>query len=257
MATRYYTGTEAPSPLILHLKRSDGVAFNLVPYQTVTVEGDELPTGPTAVIDALNGVVQRSFDDGFASAGALALRVRMETGGGVVDFTDPAVLHVYDPAPGSVGIVTTDQVETITGTLVSENDIAMAQSVIGLVVGKDLTNVEWYIGLGTSDQYWLKQAVAWQSTGGNDTVGANSPVAAGAPLPQGVTSVSVGDVSLGFAAATTAYDSMLLPLCQLAVRRLSWMGLRAIHLQSATASQLSNYGYMHATVSDDHAWYTL
>ncbi len=256
MATKYFTGTESPSPLILHLKRSDGQVFDVSPYQDVSVEGDELPPGATAVIDAENGVVQRTFDTGFPHAGALAFRVRMETDGGVTDYTDPSILHVYDPSPGSTGIVTTDQVETITGTLVSENDVAMAQAVIGLVVGKDLTDTSWYGGLGTSDQYWLKQAVAWQSTGGADTVGANSPVAAGAPLPQGVTSVSVGDVSLGFASATTAYDAMLLPLCQLAVRRLSWMGLRSIHLQSATAGQSSRYGYMHATVSDAHPWYT-
>lgn len=240
MSVRYYVGDEAPSPLAVNVKRSDGSPFDLTPYEEVTVEGDGLPDGATTVLDAPAGRVQRTFDEGFAEAGNLQIRLKLLDAGGTVDYTDPMTLPVHDPGPDEAmpQLVTTDQVEAITGVLVSSDDIIQAQNVIALAVGIDLSDPDWVATLSAADQYWLALAVAYQSTttaGGDDAASAASAPFGLAPIP-GVASVKAGDVQVVYdksgtsQGATAALLSSLHPNAQLAIRRLSWLGaVRTLH----------------------------
>jgi hypothetical protein len=232
-ATRYFVGDKSPSPLILHVKTSDGQPYDLSNYDTITVTGDDdLPPGDTSVLDAENGIVQRTFDTGFEAAGLLLLRVKMETTL-TEDWATDIQLPVYDPTvpPTTTLLLDTGEVEGITGVIVSENDISRAQSVLTLVTGRNLGDAEWISDcVSTGDQFWLKTAVAWQSAETTGTA-ASAPVIVRVP---GATSIANGDVSISFSSSgNTTNDtlaSLLTPSASIAIRRVSWMGAgRTVH----------------------------
>lgn len=227
MSTKYYVGDQAPSPLILHVKRSDGSIIDLTPYTTVVVEGDDLPPGDTTVLDAEAGIVQRTFDEGFTSAGMLFLRVRLESGG-FVDYTDPAELPVLDPRPNVTLMVTTGQVEAYTGVAVSENDVAQAQSLVGLVTGRNLGDASWLSSIAAQDLFWLQQAVAWQAAEHPEGDGLSVAL----PYVPGASSITNGDVSISYRDDAGDELATLAANARLAIRRLSWM--RSVRSVSAT-----------------------
>ncbi len=227
---RYYVGDESPSSLIVHVTRTDGSVLDLSPYETVTVEGDQLPEGASTVLDATTGLVQRDFDTGFVESGRLMLRVRLETAL-TTDFSDPILLDVYDPGPDETvpPVMSTDAVEAITGVLVSEDQVVQAQNEVSLAIGADVSDELWLDSLSSQDVFWLRLAIAYQAAAVAKVAGGG---AGGFSFPPGVTSVRNGDVTvtLGAGGATSQTLASLTPSAALAVGRLSWMAsVRTLH----------------------------
>lgn len=231
MATRYYVGDQAPSPLVVRMRRTDGSVFDLTSYDSVLIEGDGLPPGLTTVIDAEGGVVQRDFDLGFAEAGVILIRARLEEAG-LVDYTDIAELPVWDPSEPTTSVVTPGQVEGVTGTAVSTQDIARAQGLVTLAVGVNLSDPVAWVLLSPQDQFWIGTAISYGSACIADTQGQDTVVVV---KPPGVASMSTGDQSVSFDATPSGSaggGSGLAELCPEAVaalRRVSWLGTHTVH----------------------------
>lgn len=241
MATRYFVSDEAPSPLVVHVQRTDGSPVNLADYDLVEVEGDRLPPGRTTVLDAAAGIVERSFETGFTEAGLLGVRVRMETVAqlGVdpsTDYSGVMTLPVYDPGPDESLplLVTTDKVEAITGRLASEDDIVQAQNLVSLAIGANVSDPVWTDTLGAQDRFWLEMAVSYQAAQEAAASGAagDSSGLGIVPIP-GVSSFSQGDLSVSFDTGGGVSEELLASLSsttKLAIRRLSWLGaVRTLH----------------------------
>lgn len=252
MATRYTVGTEPASPLVIHVTRDGGGAVDLSGYADVEVEGDQLPAGTTSVLDAPAGVVERSFDTGFAEAGLLLIRVKLTASDGAVDYSSTMRLPVDQPGPDETMplFMTTDTVEAITGVLVSSDDVIAAQNVVSLAVGVDLGNEDWVASLSDADQFWLQLAVAYQATetagpgGSGGSSGGIGDAFGITPIP-GVASVRTGDLQVTFGSgggsgSTAELLARLHPNTQLALRRLSWLGaVRTLHATPFLAARMA------------------
>lgn len=229
MAVRYYVGETPSRPLVINLRDSSGEQLDLTGL-TVTLEGDGLPAGTTTVTDATTGEVEYEFTAPFTEAGILEVRARLVSGSGDVDLTDPMEIPVYDDSTGTL-IMTPAQVEGITGTVVTASNIARAQSMVSLAVGRDLSNPDVVASLTDNDLYLVRQAVAWQAEGIR-TGKVNES------YPTGAVSISSGDQSISFGSGGSSSDaSLLAPLATLAVKRLSWMGWRSVRSTSMFASR--------------------
>lgn len=235
MSVVLFVGERPTDPLVVNVGQPVGA-------RTPSLLGSGLPAATVAVLDGPAGTVRIDFTEAFASAGLYTAQVLLTGADGKVDYTEPFVLTVKNEAHDSTGaILTLDEVEGITGDSVSTKNVMQAQSYIGLLVDRDLSDATYVARLPARSQQLLRQAVAWQA------VSAAAPVSVADSMPQGATAMSSGDQSISFASAVDA-QTQLAPLAKLAISRLPWMGMRSIHLNVARAARHS------ALVSDSHAW---
>lgn len=230
MTTNYFVGETPSRPLVIVLKKADGTVYDLTDYSDVTLVGDGLPAGSTIVTDALNGRIQYSFSAPFTSAGVLDLRVELRTVDGDVDYASPMQVTVANESPGATLYATASDVEAITGTPVSNNKIARAQSMVSLACGYDLTDTT--RTFSSRDTSLLRQAVAWQAE-------ALQAGRINEELPAGASSISLGDAAVSFGPGGSGSHPWLSSLARAAILRLSWMGPRTLHPSTRTTTSVN------------------
>lgn len=223
MSTQFYVGEQPSDPLVITIHDEAGAPVDLSDVSSVALVGGILPDGELDISNAAEGKVQYTFNEPFTLAGVLDLQVQMVDSAEGTDYSAPFQLVVSDPADIAMLLVTAGLVELWTGTPVSEANIARAQGSLCLVLGRDLSDAAWLTALGTSDNFWLRQAIAYQAAylASVDNIGALTPGA----VP-GAISVANGDVSVTWSDTSVAQAEVgpvLSPSAQAAVRKLTWM----------------------------------
>lgn len=222
----YYVNAVPSEPLVITVRDKAGAPVNLAAASSVVFVGDALPAGTASINNAAQGKVQYLFSSPFASAGLYVIQVRVNYASGGPDISGPVTLRVENLSEPAALLLTPSQVEDLTGVPVSRNQVARAQALIGLVVGQDLNDPDWYPSEPTRDVYWLKSAVAWQATA--TPVTPTQPGAGDYDIPAGARSVSTGDLSISFGddgyTAGAGGVNELHGNARLALNRLSWLG---------------------------------
>jgi hypothetical protein len=231
----FYVGERPVDPVIWDTGRDlTGLTPSLV--------GDTLPAATVVVHDAAAGQVAISFTAPFTQVGVFTVQVRLARGTGEADLTDTVQFRVLDPAQtGAFTVINPGSVEGITGQSVSGPNVLQAQSLISLLVDRDLTDATVLAAINARDTALLRQAIAWQAASANGSV-------LDMHIPTGATGVSTGDLSLSFGGVGITAFTSLDPVAKLALSKLSWMGTRSIHFSRARRGPLS------PLVSDRHAW---
>lgn len=236
----FYVGEQPIDPIVVTVsdRKLDGLVPSLV--------GDiDLPAHTVSIKDSAKGQVSVVFTAPFTVAASVSVQVKLTNTAGEADLTDPFVIQVKDPAFGAAfTLLSPAQAEGITDTPVTGAQLLKAQALIGLFVDRDLDDPLALTRMRSKDLRLLRLAVAWQSSiAGADQLAAN--------LPPGVTAVTDGDISMTFGGkngGSVELGSMLAPLARIAVSRLSWMGMRSIHLSRTGRTRFS------PLVSDAHHW---
>jgi hypothetical protein len=220
MAVVFYVGEQPSDPLVVTVTESDGVTpRDLTGVGSVAFVGDPLPAGTAAVADALEGKVQYDFSAPFTEAENLRLQVKMTTGSDI-DYSQPFTVSVQNPNDALVTIVSPAQVEAWTNVSVSNGDVVRAQGLICLVVGRDLTDVDWIDeDVSNQDLFWLQQAVAWQASEHPE----DGTIKVALPYVPGASSIANGDVSISYREDSQSELANLASNTLLAIKRLSWM----------------------------------
>lgn len=225
---KFYVNERPSDPLVVTVTQADGVTpRDLTAVSSVALVGDVLPAGTTSVNNAALGKVQYDFTAPFTEAANLLLQVKLTTGVDI-DYSAPFTISVQNAGDTVVPIVTPAAVEATTGVSVSGVDVVRAQGFVGLVVGRDLTDVAWLLTVSTRDQFWLRQAIAWQAS----EHPADSVVAVSLPYIPGASSITNGDVSISYRDDSSGELANLCANARLAVNKLSW--LRPVRSVSAT-----------------------
>lgn len=230
----FYVGEQPSDALVVTVHNSDGSVRNLTGVTSVDFIGDPLPAGTPSIANAAQGKVQYDFDAPFLTAANLTLQIQMEEGADT-DLSEPFTISVQDPADSITPIVTPAQVEAWTGTSVSNGDVVRAQGIISLVVGRNLNDAVWYAGLSPNDQFWLQQGVGWQASEHPE----GTAVDVSLPYIPGATSISNGDISIGYSEGSTDDYAELAANAKLALKRLSW--LRPVRTYSAQPFLMDRY----------------
>lgn len=204
----FAVGEQPSEPLVIRVTNSDGEPVDLDQYDSMELIGYGLPEGITSIADAAAGRVQYTFTAPFADVGTVEARVVLTQEDGDVDYSPVFSFEVYDVVTST--FLSGPQVFTITGQNSSRAARAKAQSIVGLVLHRDLSDTDWLDRLGARDLGLLRQAVAWQSV--------FTPTL---EVPPGATSVATGDVSLTFG-GSSAESTVLATLTAMALSRLSW-----------------------------------
>jgi hypothetical protein len=247
---QFYVGEQPSDPMVVTVTEPDGVTpRDLTGVTSVAFVGDPLPAGTAAVANAAQGKVQYDFDDPFTEAENLRLQVKMTTGDDV-DYSAVFTVSVQNPADTLATIVTPVQVEAWTSVSVSQSDVVKAQGVVGLTVGRDLTDPLWLLTVGDRDLFWLQQAVAWQAADHPE----GSGVSVALPYVPGASSIANGDVSISYRDDAQSELSILAAHARLAIKKLSWM--RPMRTVSASGF-LSGRGYDPEAVFDPTFWGTV
>jgi hypothetical protein len=116
----------------------------------------------------------------------------------------------------SVPIVTPADVLSMNGDTVTEDQIAQATSLVGLVINRDLLDKKWFDNRKPRDIALLKQAVSFQAAAAA-TGGSTAPI----PLPSNLSSIGLGGISLSVR-TLTELPTPLCTLASIAINRLSW-----------------------------------
>jgi hypothetical protein len=231
----FYVGEQPSDPLVVTVTDEGGAPRDLTGVTSVQFVGDPLPAGTAAIANAAQGKVQYDFDAPFVDAENLRVQVKMLTGGDS-DYSAPFTISVQNPQDALVTIVTPQQVEAWTNVSVSNGDVVRAQGLICLVVGRDLTDVDWIDeDVSNQDLFWLQQAVAWQASEHPE----DTTVRVQMPYVPGASSITNGDISISFRDDSQSELAQLAGNALLAVKRLSWM--KPVRSVSATPF-LSNRG---------------
>lgn len=214
----FYVGEQPSDPLIITVRDSAGAAVNLTDVSTVSLVGDPLPAGTCIINNAALGKVQYTFTAPFTVAGSLVEQVKMVDTVAGIDYSAPFTLSVANMAEPATALVTPAQVETFTGQVVSENDIARAQGVISLAAGVNIADPDWLELVSTADTYWLELAVSYQAVEVGHQLAGESMI--GFP---GAKSLSNGDVRVTFSDSVDSSMPELGSLARAALMRLSWL----------------------------------
>jgi hypothetical protein len=157
----FYVGERPVDPVIWDTGRDlTGLTPSLV--------GDALPAATVVVHDAAAGQVAISFTAPFTQVGVFTVQVRLARGTGEADLTDTVQFRVLDPAQtGAFTVINPGSVEGITGQSVSGPNVLQAQSLISLLVDRDLTDATVLAAINARDTALLRQAIAWQAASAN------------------------------------------------------------------------------------------
>jgi hypothetical protein len=246
----FYVGEQPSEPLVITVRDLDGTVIDLSDFVDVQVEGDGLPAGLSEINDAPAGKVQYTLTAPFEESGVISCRVRMTGIGGDVDLSSTFELIVDDATElDTTPLLTPAQAEGISGLAVSISDLARAQTMIGLFVGHNLSDVVWLETLNEADEYWLTVAVAYQAA---EVRNRTSAAGASVPYVPGASSIKTGDVAISFGGAAGSADlSELSSLARTALLRLSWLQSRrtvhAVPFLGDGRCEPSRWRYMYTT----------
>jgi hypothetical protein len=228
MSVIFYKGEQPSDPLIVTVRDDAGNPVSLSDVSSVEFTGDPLPAGTAGINNASQGKVQYTFSAPFTAASDLTLQIKMTDDVAGIDYSAPFVIRVLDPADTSPTLVTPPQVEVTTGSSVTQSQVVRAQGLVSLVVGRDLSDADWYAGLSQSDQFWLKTGISYQAASMADQDRSSIVV----PYAPGVSTLRTGDQTVTYSAGGGSVGELasLASSARLALKRLSWMsGSRTVH----------------------------
>src|ERR1017187_2783152 len=174
-----------------------------------------------------SGVVQYPWTDGDSDvAGSYLAAFTVAWPGGSQTFPSEDAIHILvqpnltDAQPATAPFATNADVKQITGQDVEDTDMAIAWSILEIVSGRplyELTVPDTDV-LTARDQYWLKQAIAWQSV----WIAAN---------PDFFSHYDVANVNQSGQSGTLNQDGLVVaPMARRALRNLTWTKNRSVKI---------------------------
>lgn len=247
----WYVGDSPTTNLEIHVQR-DGVDIPLDGYVSAEVLlfnsiGEAIVWGTTPTIDGVNDVINVTppSSSPFASAGIYAMYLRLTaSGGGTETFfaTDIRVLALG----GSSAWTTTSKIRSITGSTVTEDDLAMAQGVIELYSGRTYAGSQANASIRPKDLGWLEKAVAYQAIWQLSQPGYLTRHA--------IKEVNQDGAQIIYAGSSEPNNTaliMLAPLANRALKNVSWLRSRTIRVKAPSLGG-SQESYGDYKRNDDH-----
>lgn len=209
----FYVGEMPSSPIVI---TPTNAPRDLAEYDTITVTGEDLPTG---VINVVDNAVQWTPTQPFEVPGLLEARLELTMADESEDWTEPFYLEVHGTPAES--FVTTEQAWDISEKAVSKRQLIKAQNYWSMILRMDLGDEELRAELEDYDILTLRRMISWQAT-------QPEPEAAEFDL-RNVNSITNGDVGVVYGVSGPFLGWPVHPLAAMEARRLSWRGSRTMH----------------------------
>lgn len=227
----WYVGDTPTTDLEVHIQR-DGTPVEMDGYASAEVRlfdaaGTEVTWDSTPTIDTANDAVLITppASSPFGSAGTHTMYLRLTaTAGGTETFFVDIIRVLQLGSPG--GWASVSRVQTITGSVVTEDQLATAQGIIELYCGRTYAGSSVNASIRAKDLAWLEKAVAYQA--------AWMPTQPGYFGKHSVKEVSQDGAQIIYAGSTQANNSALImlgPLAARALKNVSWMRSRTIKIK--------------------------
>ncbi len=227
----WYVGDTPTNNLEVHIQR-DGDPVAMDGYASAAVRlfdasGNESAWDSTPTLDTVNDVVivTPPASSPFSAAGTYTMYVQLTaTAGGTETFFVDIVRVLQLGATN--GWASVSRVQTITGSLVTEDQLATAQGIVELYSGRTYAGSSINSSIRAKDLAWLEKAVAYQA--------AWMPTQPGYFGKHSVKEVSQDGAQIIYAGASQSNNSamiMLAPLAARALKNVSWMRSRTIKIK--------------------------
>ena len=227
----WYVGDTPTTNLEIHVQR-DGADIPMDSFASAEVllfdvGGNQVVWDSTPTIDYDNDVINATppTTSPFTSAGVYMMYLRLADADGRTETFYATDIRVLSLGVAN-GWATTGNIRTITGVTVTEDDAALAQSVIELYSGRTYAGSSVNDSIRAKDKGWLQKAVAYQAVWQRSQPGYQTKHAIKEVNQDGAQVVYAGSAEPNNTALI-----MLAPLALRALKNLSWMRSKTIQLK--------------------------